>query len=71
MNVPIMFAHGEHLVAGLLFLILAASSTAICFVAGLVLYLSDKSKKRRIYTVGIVWFLVVLLSLVIANVLAK
>jgi len=68
MNVPVMFAHGEHLIAGLSFVLLAGGSSAICFLVGVVLYLSDKSKKRRIQIVGIVWFLAVLLSIVIAKV---
>lgn len=67
-NIPVMFAHGEHLIAGLSFVLLAGGSSAICILVGVGLYLSDKSKKRRVQIVGIVWVLAVLLSIVIAKV---
>ena len=53
MNIPTMFAHGRHLVSALLFWILATGSTAVVSWRRLFLFLADKSKKRRIYTVEI------------------
>jgi len=69
MNIPIIFAHGGHLIAGLTFWLLAIESSAICLLIGGVLHLFEKIAKRQLRIVAIVWFIAILLSLVTASVM--
>ena len=69
MDIPIMFAHGENLLTGLLFLLLAGSSSVVCFFVAAYLDLSGKSGKGRIWKVSTIWLLSIVLSLVLANVI--
>ena len=66
MNIPVILAHGEQLLFLLPFLLLAGGSSVVCALVAVVLYLADKSKKRRLQIVGIIWMIAVVLSILIA-----
>ena len=61
-----MFAHGEHLLGGLTFWLLAIGSSVICLLTGGILHLFGSDNKKQIRVVAIVWFVSVLLSMLTA-----
>lgn len=66
MNIPVILAHGEQLLFAFLSRILAGGSSVVCALVAIVLYLDDKSKRRRLQVVGIIWMITVVLSILIA-----
>ena len=66
MNIPVILAHGEHMVGALTFMLLAGGSSVVCVFIAVVLYLADKYQTRRLRIVGIIWMMAVVLSIMIA-----
>ena len=65
MTTPVMFAHGENLPAAMTTLLCWGGASVICFLLTLGFYLTDRTRKKRLYAIGIVWLVIVVLSPII------
>ena len=71
MNLPVILAHGGQMIFAFTFLLLAGGSSVVCAFLAVVLYRADKSQKRRLQIVGVVWMMAVVLSILIAAIVGR
>ena len=71
MSIPMILAHGEQMEFALTFLFLAGGSSFVCALVAAFLYVADKSGKRRLQIVGVIWMIAFVLSILIAAIVVR
>ena len=66
MTTPAMLAHGENLPAAMTTWFCWGSASVICLCLAIGLYLTDGTKKKQLYAIGILWLVIVVLSPILA-----